>query len=108
DASQAFDRARTPKELSHVAQALDDGRYEMAVAQAALDGKPAPERRAPCFFDPRHGPSVRDVLWSPPGGSARKVPACAADAQRVEQGLEPETREISYGGRMVPYYNAPP
>ena len=108
DASQAFDRARTPKEMSSVAQSLDEGRYEMAVAQAALDGRPAPARRDPCFFDPRHGPSVRDVLWAPPGGSPRKVPACAADAQRVEQGLEPETREISYGGRMVPYYYAPP
>src|SRR3954469_14330310 len=108
NASQAFDRARTPKELSGVARALEEGRYEMAVAQAALDGRPAPEQRDPCFFDPRHGPSVRDVLWTPPGGAARKVPACALDAQRVEQGLEPETREIAYGGRMVPYYYAPP
>jgi hypothetical protein len=108
NASEAFDRARTPKQLSSVAQALDDGRYEMAVAQAALDGKPAPERRAPCFFDPRHGPSVRDVLWTPPSGSARKVPACVACATRVEHGEEPETRQISYGGRMVPYYYAPP
>jgi hypothetical protein len=108
DASQAFDRARTPKEMSLVAQALDEGRYEMAVAQAALDGRPAPQRRDPCFFDPRHGPSVRDVVWTPPGGAARKVPACELDAQRVEQGLEPETREIAYGGRTVPYYYAPP
>jgi hypothetical protein len=108
DASQAFDRARTPKEMSRVAQSLDDGRYEMAVAQAALAGRPAPERRAPCFFDPRHGPSTRDVLWAPPGGSLRKVPACEADAQRVERGEEPQTREISYGGRVVPYYYAPP
>jgi hypothetical protein len=108
DASQAFDRARTPKEMSSVAQSLEEGRYEMAVAQAALEGRPAPARRDPCFFDPRHGPSVRDVLWAPPGGSPRRVPACEADAQRVEQGLEPQTREISYGGQMMPYYYAPP
>jgi hypothetical protein len=107
-ASQAYDRARTPKEMSAVAQSLDDGRYEMAVAQAALEGKPAPERRPPCFFDPRHGPSVRDVLWAPPGGSARKVPACEMDAERVEHGEEPETRQISYGGQTMPYYYAPP
>jgi hypothetical protein len=108
DASQAFDRARTPKELSSVSSALEEGRYQMAVAQAAVDGKPAPERRAACFFDPRHGPSTRDVLWAPPGGAPRKVPACEADAQRVERGEEPETREIQYGGRTVPYYYAPP
>jgi hypothetical protein len=108
DASQAFDRARTPKQLSSVSSALEEGRYQMAAAQAALDGKPAPERRPPCFFDPRHGPSTRDVLWAPPAGAPRKVPACEADAQRVEHGEEPETREITYGGRVVPYYYAPP
>jgi hypothetical protein len=108
EASQAFDRARTPKQMSAVAQSLEEGRYQMAVAQAAAEGKPVPERRDPCFFDPRHGPSVRDVLWAPPGGSPREVPACELDADRVEQGLEPETRQISYGGQMVPYYAAPP
>lgn len=108
DASSAFDRARTPKEMSRVGQSLEDGRYQMAVAQAALEGRQAPARRAPCFFDPRHGPSARDVLWAPPGGSLRKVPACAADAQRIEQGLEPQTRQIAYGGRTIPYYFAPP
>ena len=108
DASAAFDRARSPKELSRVSSALEEGRYQMAVAQAALAGKPAPERRPPCFFDPRHGPSVRDVLWTPPHGAARKVPACAADAERVEHGEEPETREIDYRGRTIPYYSAPP
>ena len=108
DASQAFDRARTPKELSTVAHALGDGRYQMAVAEAALEGKPAPPRRDPCFFDPRHGPSSRDVLWTPPGGTPRKVPACEADAQRVERGEEPQTREIMYGGQRMPYYYAPP
>jgi hypothetical protein len=80
----------------------------MAVAEAAVEGRPAPARRDPCFFDPRHGPSTRDVLWAPPNGSPRKVPACEADAQRVERGLEPQTREISYGGQMMPYYYAPP
>jgi hypothetical protein len=108
NASQAFDRARTPKEMSTVAQALEDGRYQMAAAEAAVEGRPAPARRDPCFFDPRHGPSTRDVLWAPPNGSPRKVPACEADAQRVERGLEPQTREISYGGQMMPYYYAPP
>jgi hypothetical protein len=80
----------------------------MAAAQALVDGREPPERRAPCFFDPRHGPSTRDVEWAPPGGTPRKVPACEADAQAVERGAEPASREVMAGGRMVPYWNAPP
>ena len=29
--------------------------------QSLLDGRTPPDRRPPCFFDPRHGPSARDV-----------------------------------------------
>src|SRR5262249_54729837 len=53
-ASESFDRARSPRQMSAVAQAIDDGRYEMAVAEAELAGMTPPERRPPCFFDPRH------------------------------------------------------
>jgi len=107
-ASQAFDRARSPQELSRVAEALEEGRYEMAVADAALAGRPGQERRPPCFFDPRHGPSTRDVEWSPDGGAPRLVPACEADAQRVERGEEPQSRQVASGGAMMPYWAAGP
>jgi hypothetical protein len=107
-ASGAFDRARRTKELEAMAGSLEEGRYHMAAAQALLDGKRPPERRPPCFFDPRHGPSTRDVEWAPPGGVLRKVPACEADAQTVERGEEPASREVVAGGRRVPYWNAPP
>jgi hypothetical protein len=80
----------------------------MASAKARLAGEEPPERRPPCFFDPRHGPSVRDVEWAPPGGELRPVPACAADALRVEEGEEPESREVLAGGRRTPYWNAGP
>jgi hypothetical protein len=106
-ASRAFDRARTPRQLEPVAKALDEGRYLMTSAKARLEGREPPERRPPCFFDPRHGPSVRDVEWSPDGAAPRLVPACAADALRVEQGFEPETRRVQVGGQMVPYWSAP-
>ena len=67
-----------------------------------------PERRPPCFFDPRHGPSTRDVEWAPDGyGAPRPVPVCEADAVRLEQGQEPMTREVVAGGRRVPMYDAP-
>jgi hypothetical protein len=106
--SQAFDRARSAKELAEVARALEDGRYEMAVAEAAVEGRPPPERTPPCFFDPRHGPSSREVEWAPPGGTPRPVPACEADAQRVERGEEPQSRQVPVGGAPTPYWAAGP
>jgi hypothetical protein len=107
DAEQRFDSAKRPEDLEPVSSELERGRYEMEAAKAILAGKPAPERRPPCFFDPRHGPSTRDVEWAPPGGQPRPVPACEADALRVEQGLDPNVREIDYAGQRVPYWAAP-
>ena len=78
-----------PRTSRPITQALEEGRYEMEVAKARLEGREPPERRPPCFFDPRHGPSVEDVEWSPPGGRPRPVPVCQADAVRVHEGLEP-------------------
>jgi hypothetical protein len=107
-ASGSYDRATQPQQLEAVTTALEEGRYHMTSAEAILVGHQPPERRAPCFFDPRHGPSTRDVEWAPPGGTSRKVPACEADAQVVERGAQPASREVMAGGRMVPYWNAPP
>jgi hypothetical protein len=107
-ASGAYDRATRTKQLEGVAGSLEEGRYHMAAAEALLAGQKPPERRPPCFFDPRHGPSTRDVEWAPPGGAARKVPACEADAQAVERGLEPASRQVVAGGRSIPYWSAPP
>jgi len=108
EAEQAWELAREPEDLAPVGSALEEGRWAMASAQARLRGETPPERRPPCFFDPRHGPSSRDVLWSPPYGQEREVPACEADAQRVERGEEPSTREVVWGGQRVPYWNAGP
>jgi hypothetical protein len=107
-ASDAFRRARHPADLEEVSASLEEGRYAMTAAKARLEGREPPERRPPCFFDPRHGPSVRDVEWAPPGGEPRPVPACAADAIRVEEGEEPQAREVLVGGRRTPYWNAGP
>jgi hypothetical protein len=108
-AATALDRARRTEDLAPMTAALEAGRFSMASTKAILEGRPLPERRPPCFFDPRHGPSVEDVEWTPPGGAPRMVPACAADAQQIHDGLEPESRQVpaGAGGRMTPYWNAP-
>ena len=107
-ASSAFDRAASPAQLAPVAESLEEGRYLMASAESRLAGQEPPERRPACFFDPRHGPSVRDVQWAPPGGEPRAVPACAADATHIEQGEEPASRQVLVGGMSTPYWAAGP
>jgi hypothetical protein len=72
-ASEIFDRAKRPEDLAPVSETLEEGRFAMACATAHLDGREPPQRRPPCFFDPRHGPSTEDVEWAPPDGSPRPV-----------------------------------
>ena len=107
-ASEALDLARRPGDLQRVTELLEEGRWAMEAAKAEMAGQPAPERRPPCFFDPRHGPSVTDVEWAPPGGQPRPVPACAADAVRIRDGEEPDTRQVTVHGERVPYWQAGP
>jgi hypothetical protein len=107
-ADEALGRARRSDDIEGVTSLLEEGRWAMTAAKARLAGEQAPERRAPCFFDPRHGPSVRDIEWAPPGGELRPVPVCAADAQRIEDGHDPYTRQVDVNGRRVPYYDAGP
>ena len=93
-----------PDDIRHVTEILEDGRYAMACVRARVDGLPLPTRRPPCFFDPRHGMSVVDVPYTPPGGARRDVPACQLDAERVRAGAEPDIRKVMVGSRRVPYW----
>lgn len=93
-----------PEDVRHVTEILEDGRYAMACVRARVDGRPLPQRRPPCFFDPRHGLSVADVPWTPPGGAQRDVPACALDVERVRAGADPDIRKVMVGSRRVPYW----
>ena len=106
EADTRWERARRPEDFEPVAAALEEGRFAMASAMARVAGGPVPERTSPCFFDPRHGPSSREVEWAPAGGAPRLVPACEADAQRVERGEDPEAREMMVNGRRTPYWDA--
>jgi hypothetical protein len=106
-AEEALDLARRPEDFRPIGEALEEGRWDMAAAKAHLAGRDEPERRPPCFFDPRHGPSVGEVEWQPEWGEPRAVPVCAADAARLEAGEEPMSREVVVGGQRMPYWQAP-
>lgn len=107
-AKRLMDSARKPEDVKAVTQALADGRFSLTQLAARREHRPLPERRPPCFFDPRHGPSVADETWTPPGGAPRDVPVCAADRTRLADGRDPVIREVDteYGRR--PYWEAGP
>jgi hypothetical protein len=107
-AKAAVESAQRPEDMRNVTTALEDGRYYMTAVRARLAGEPVPERRAPCFFNPQHGPSVEDIPWAPPGSAPRSVPACAADARAVLNGMAPDTRMVPVGGGRRPYWDAGP
>ncbi|SDE20394.1 hypothetical protein [Streptomyces prasinopilosus] len=100
--------AERPEDVRGVTQAVEDGRFALAVLAARREGRALPERRPPCFFDPRHGPSVADAHWTPPGGAVREVPVCAADRDRLADGRDPAVREVDTDSGRRPYWEAGP
>ncbi|HYJ70534.1 MAG TPA: hypothetical protein VEX15_23010 [Nocardioidaceae bacterium] len=105
-AQRAVPRMADVEEISTIADTLANGRYSMVCVRARLADDPIPERRVPCFFNPQHGPSVMDVMWTPAGRGTRKVPACSQDAARVAAAERPDVRYVSVGARRVPYWEA--
>jgi hypothetical protein len=112
-ALEHYDRAKAlivastgAQDLLGVEQVVADARYHRAAVLAVQAGEPLPARREPCFFDPRHGPSLRDVRWAPPSGVERTVAVCAADARRLEGGQPPAIRQVRVGDRYVPWHEA--
>ncbi|WP_405438255.1 hypothetical protein OG373_12780 [Streptomyces avidinii] len=107
-AKQIMASVQYPDEVRGATQALEDGRFALATLDARRQGRPLPERRSPCFFDPRHGPSTQDASWAPAGGAARSVPVCTADAVRLRDGLDPAVRTVETDRGPRPYYDAGP
>ncbi|MFE1904710.1 hypothetical protein ACFW96_13745 [Streptomyces gardneri] len=114
-ALDSYDKAKSlmasaahPHDVRGVTQALDDGRFSLALLAARRESRPLPERRAPCFFDPRHGLSTEDRTWRPPGSAPREVPVCAADAARLDDGLDPLARTVDTDAGRRPYWEAGP
>ncbi|RNL82357.1 chemotaxis protein CheA [Halostreptopolyspora alba] len=107
-AKRSLDTITEPEQIQEVTNALEDGRYSMVATRARLNGEPVPERRQPCFFNPQHGPSEQDVMWAPPGGTSRSVPACSNCARAVLSGHDPDVRMVEVDGERRPYYDAGP
>jgi hypothetical protein len=93
-AEHQLKRAKHPEQLAAISELLEVGRYQLAAATALTQRQPIPERRPPCFFDPRHGPSVTAVKWAPDGGKPRLVPVCAGCAKLIEAHSEPQVRRV--------------
>ena len=83
EAGGAVDDSPDDHVLRAVRSTVEYGRWRLACAQARLAGRPLPARRADCFFDQRHGVSVTDWMYTPPGGRAREIPVCAACRDRL-------------------------
>lgn len=105
-AGRTVRRLRSADEVSLVADTLATGRHALACVRARVAGLPVPEVRPPCFFNPQHGPSVREVLWTQTGRGTRMVPACSQDAARVASKERPDVRYVMIGSRKVPYWEA--
>ncbi len=108
DSKSSLDAVTKPDEIRHVTEILEDGRYAVACVKARIAGQKLPAKRPPCFFNPAHGPSSRDVEWAPAGGALRTIPACPADAERVLAGADPYIRTVQVGAQRVPYWEGGP
>ncbi|MGW7071744.1 hypothetical protein ACWGII_23010 [Streptomyces sp. NPDC054855] len=99
-AKRNFVGDRTWADALDVPRSLDEGRHALACLDALLADEPLPEQMPLCFFDARHGRAVRQVRWTPPGGSARNIAVCAADAVRLAEGFSSTTQRTKPGNRL--------
>lgn len=99
----ALAEAQLPDDLCLVTEILEEASWTTARLVARAAGEPMPSRRPPCFFNPGHGPSARNIAWQ-----HRNVPACAADAGRIEAGADPYIRTVECDDRRVPYWEGGP
>ena len=65
---RSFDAAEAPNDFAEVTAAIGRSRYLLACVRARLEHTAMPDAMQPCFFDPRHGPAVRHIVWAPPTG----------------------------------------
>ena len=105
---QAKDVVRTSTTVADVfavEQVVADARYHRAAVLALRAGDPLPQRREPCFFDPRHGPSMRDMQWAPRPASCARWP-CAPPTPAGSRAASPQRSGWCGWRRYVPSHEA--
>lgn len=103
-AEELLTTIKSVEDARAVAQLAARARRAISIAR---DGIPIDENAAPCFFDPRHGPSQRAALFAPEGGALRHVPACEACADELDAGRLPPLRRVLVDGHPQPYWRSP-
>ncbi|TDD59812.1 hypothetical protein E1263_13615 [Kribbella antibiotica] len=103
-ARHRLDAAKGDADIEAVTTLLGSARYGLVCIDAVRAGQPIPKPTAPCFFDPRHGPSAARVDWQPEGGSVREVDVCAACKRRDEAGEEAQIRTVTLWRNPKPYW----
>lgn len=99
-------RMDQPEEAEEVTERLAEARYQLTVITALTAGLPAPGRTPPCFFDPRHGPSIDQRPFTPETGKERSVPVCAGCRERLDHQQTPQIRTLTQDGKVVFYWDA--
>ncbi|MBN2114001.1 MAG: hypothetical protein JW785_07740 [Acidimicrobiia bacterium] len=111
EASDGYEAATDLARLEEISDRLDEARWQLDAAAALAAGKPVPPRPTPqerhaCFFDPTHpGPFEEAEVRTAAG--TKTVRVCAADAEKLRRGQQPEPRMIEVQGRQVPAPAAP-
>jgi uncharacterized membrane protein YgcG len=111
EADDAYAAALDLNALAALSDRLDEARWQLDAAAAIANGKPVPpqppkEQRYVCFFDPTHGNATETAQITTPAGT-QTVRVCAADAEKLRQGTQPQPRMIDVRGRRVPAPMAP-
>jgi hypothetical protein len=84
-ARRILDDARGTSDLVGALVLAQDGRLDLAEAQAREAGGPVPARQRRCAFDPRHGPAAGEARWGKLG-----LPACERCIEALSAGVAPE------------------
>lgn len=111
EADEAFPAAADLRALEALSDRLDEARWQLDAAAAIAHGNPVPprpvkEERYVCFFDPTHGNATETAQITTSAGN-KTVRVCAADAEKLRRGTQPQPRMIDVGGRRVPAPMAP-
>ncbi|MFF3391894.1 hypothetical protein ACFYW1_13315 [Streptomyces sp. NPDC002669] len=97
-AGRVLDAAQGLPDLAGVLALVAEGRSALAPAP----GLPL------CFFDPRHGTSVRRTTWRPLGRRERVDVAVCEDCDRALRARRsPQVLAVRDRGRTVPYFEVP-